>query len=104
MNFDEPRIFDWGTRRRGLKSHRADCIFSELVSMFPQMFPRCGLNELRITNPVKNQIGLRFRMNCELCDKNEPPRAFELDSSWILTYRDYSPEVIVQNALVRQLR
>jgi hypothetical protein len=30
-------------------------------------------------------------MNCELCDKNEPLRAFELDSGWILICSDCDP-------------
>jgi hypothetical protein len=30
-------------------------------------------------------------MNCELCDKNEPLRAFELDSGWILIRFDCDP-------------
>jgi len=30
-------------------------------------------------------------MNCELCDKNEPLRAFELDSGWILICSECDP-------------
>jgi hypothetical protein len=32
-------------------------------------------------------------MNCELCDKNEPLRAFELDFGWILICSDCDPRI-----------
>ena len=91
MNFDEPRIFDWGTRGRGFKSRQADCIFSELVSMFPQMFPHCGLNELWITNPVKKQIWILSLDELRTMRQERTSKSVELDSGRILICSECDP-------------